>query len=164
LNELLAGNTATLLGTADGTQNGYVLIIDTGGRAYLYDPDPTKQSFEPVGKLPATQAYLNHTASLRSDGTVLATGGSLTRFVLHCGLVSFSEGGADLFAPESDGFTPTGGLIWPRDSQTATALLDGSILIAGGVQRTYAMFRGGLPPTPYCERTTTVLSSAEVFK
>jgi hypothetical protein len=164
-NELLTGNTATLLGAADGTQqNGYVLIIDTGGRAYLYYPDPTKQSFEPVGNLPATQAYLNHTASLRSNGTVLATGGYLARYIQNCGWVFLSKGGADLFAPESDGFTPTGSLIPPRDSQTATVLPDGTILIAGGVQRSYSVRCGGIPPTPYCARTTTVLSSAELFK
>jgi hypothetical protein len=163
-NWLLTANTGTLLGTADGALNGFALIIDTGGRGYLYDPDPTKQSIEQIGSLPLRQGYLNHTASLRSDGTVLVAGGSSGRFVLHCGLVSVSGGGADLFAPESEGFTPTGGLIQPRDSQTATALLDGTILVAGGVHRSYAFVRGGLPPTTYCERTKTVLSSAEVFK
>jgi len=163
-NELLTGNTATLLGTADGTLIGYGLIVDDGGRGYLYDPAPNAQSFEPVGSAPIRQGYLNHTASLRGDGTVLVAGGWTARFVLHCGLISFSEDGAYLFAPESEGFTPTGGLIQPRESHTATVLQDGTILIAGGVQRSYAMVRGGLPPTYYCERTTTVLPSAEVFK
>jgi len=164
-NELLAANTATLLGAADGTLNGYVLIVDASGRAYLYDPDPNTQSLDQVGSAPATQTYINHTASLRADGTVLITGGYVLRRILNCGWgVAVSAGGADLFAPESEGFTATGGLI-PRDSQTATVLLDGTILVAGGVKRSYKIVSGGLPPNPpYCQRTTTALSSAEVFQ
>jgi hypothetical protein len=160
LNELLAGNTATLLGSADGTLNGNVLVIDSGGNAYLYDPDPANQSFEPVGSAPAPQNYYGHTASLRNDGTVLLTGGSVFRH--DCGWRFVSAGGAALFAPEIEGFIATGGL--PRDSQTATVLLDGTILVAGGVNRTYEMVYGGPYRPPYCQGTSTVLSSAEVFK
>jgi hypothetical protein len=162
LNELLTNNTATLLGAADGTHNGYVLIIDNGGHAYLYDPDPNAQTFEPIGSLPATQNYINHTASLRSDGTVMVTGGSVFRRV--CGYRFLSEGGAYLFAPEIDGFIPTGGLLEPRDGQTATVLLDGTVLIAGGVRRSYTTVSGGPFRPPYCQSTATVLSSAELFK
>jgi hypothetical protein len=77
-----------------------------------------------------------------------------------------SDGGADLFAPESEGFTATGNLNTPRDSQTATVLQDGTILVAGGVHRDYTVGIRGWPPPGglVCTRTTTVLSSAELLK
>jgi hypothetical protein len=162
-NELLTSNTATLLGAADDPLNGYALIIDSGGRAYLYDPDTTLQSFEQIGSATGAQAYINHTASLRTDGTVLVAGGSVFRRVANCGYITLSEGGASLFAPEIEGFIATSSLV-PRDSQTATVLPDGSVLVAGGVQRSYQMVSGGPFRPPYCQRTATVLSSAEVFK
>ena len=92
-----------------------------------------------------------HTANLLSDGTVLAAGGY--RFG-RCGRGSgrFSGTAAALFAPESDGFTATGSLNASRYSHTATVLVDGSVLIAGGTEHSV------------CGASAVVLSSAELFK
>jgi hypothetical protein len=167
MSETRSGHTATLLGAADNSDNGDVLIIGTDGTADLYHPDT--QTFEQVGSLPSRQGpfpYSGHSASLRNDGTVLATGGTDRRFIFRCGLLARSDGGADLFAPESEGFTATGNLNTPRDSQTATVLQDGTILVAGGVHRDYTVGIRGWPPPGglVCTRTTTVLSSAELLK
>jgi putative Ig domain-containing protein len=157
------GHTATLLGAADGVQNGYVLIIGTSRSAELYDP--STRTFKRVGSfvgssggIPNRPAILGHTATLRKDGTTLAVGGDGYRgclvfpFIRGIGLVSSSN--AALFAPESDGFTVTGSLNTGRDRHTATMLPDGTVLIVGG---THHVFNG-------CTEHTTVLSSAELFK
>jgi hypothetical protein len=166
MSEVRSGHTATLLGAADAPQAGWVLIIGTDGSADLFRE--STQTFMPAGSLPNTQSYNGHTASLRSDGTVLATGGYFIRFNRSCSFwhAITSAGDAALFAPESDGFTPTGSLNMPRDTQTATVLLDGTVLVAGGVHRDYYVTSGrGIPPSPpYCVRTQVALSSAELFK
>jgi hypothetical protein len=157
-----SGHTATLLGAADKPDDGAVLVIGTDGTADLYHPDT--QTFEQVGSLPSRQGhfdYSGHTASLRNDGTVLATGGYAFRVNVFICVQYSSYGGADLFAPESEGFTATGSLNTPRENQTATVLQDGTILVAGGVHRAYNGRPSGYRPK--CT-LTTVLSSAELFK
>jgi WD40 repeat protein len=151
------GHTATALGVHDGTQNGDVLIVDVRGFADLYDP--STQTFTAVGSWsPPTRFHdsFAHTASLRSDGTVLAAGG----YAVGCTFATrTSSNAAALFAPESDGFTATGILNTSRDTHTATVLADGSVLIVGGTHHStiYIGFRG-------CFRRVGVLSSAELFK
>jgi hypothetical protein len=166
MSESRSGHTATLLGAADGVQNGYVLIIGTDSSADLYDPSTQTftrvGSFEtaPSGGLPFRQPVFAHTASLRSDGTVLAAGGYRNRI---CGFFNHSAGpvsgyGSALFAPESDGFTLTGSLNTPRDMHTATVLQNGAVLVVGGTQ--HSLLRLG----PGCLHRAVVLSSAELFK
>jgi WD40 repeat protein len=163
MTELSFSHTATLLGTAaNAVQNGDVLVIHVDGPAEIYDPGT--RTFARAGSLPATQYYNGHTASLRSDGTVLVAGLEVRRLGPPCSLLVNSTNGAYLFAPGSDGFTPTGSLNTPRDKQTATVLQDGTILVAGGVRSTATLFYRGAPPVPYCERATVVLSAAELFK
>jgi hypothetical protein len=168
MTEPRSGHTATLLGAADGAQNGYVLIIGTDGSADLYDP--STQVFTRVGSPPPYVASpflrqvngLGHAASLRTDGTVLTAGGEQRR---GCGFLNFgviSVNLAALFAPESDGFTYTGSLNTPRDTHTATLLQDGTVIIIGGLRRSQSVISGGIRPS--CLRLTTVLSSAELFK
>jgi hypothetical protein len=162
MTEPQSGHTATLLGAADGAQNGYVLIIGTDSSVDLYDPNT--QTFARVGSvasgpsngLPVKLPIAAHTASLRNDGTVRAAGGSRIGActVTRRGPISSSNGA--LFAPESDGFTLTGSLNTPRDSHTATVLQDGSVLVAGGTQHTLVRFFN-------CVARAAVLSSAEVF-
>jgi WD40 repeat protein len=159
MTEARTGHTATLLGAADGVQNGYVLIIGTSGSANLYDP--STRTFKRIGSFePGPSGYLPvlaHTASLRKDGTVLAAGGD---GVGRCfrGFGHVSRSGAALFAPESDGFTVTGSLNTSRDTHTATVLQDGTVLIVGGTHHSlFRLFYG-------CKLQATVLSSAELFK
>jgi len=155
-----SGHTATLLaGDSEAGQVGDVLIVGTDGSADLYHPDT--EMFTRVGSLytAVPQASAAHTASLRSDGTVLVTGGRMIRICRSSAsfVAPVSKSGSAVFAPESDGFTVTGSLNTPRDSHTATVLDDGSILVAGGTHNSaFVLFR--------CTPRATVLSSAELFK
>ena len=159
MTEARTGHTATLLGSADGAQNGSVLIIGPDGSAELYEP--STETFARVGSLQHIGSLsVAATASLRNDGTVLVAGGagSGTCRTLNGGYLHYriSLSDAELFAPESDGFTVTGSLNVPRDTDTATVLLDGSVLVIGGYRH----------PTNCLESyyNRFVLSSAEVFK
>ncbi len=154
MSEPRSGHTATLLGSADSTQDGDVLIIGTDGTADLYSPGT--EAFEQIGSLPVRRPpSYRHTASLRNDGTVLAAGGGIVFWR------PASSSAAALFAPESDGFTPTASLTTSRYAHTATVLADGTVLIAGGTHTTYKCV--GFP-FPTCRTYTTTLSSAELFK
>jgi WD40 repeat protein len=158
-----SGHTATLLTAgSEAGQTGDVLIVGTDGSADLYAP--TTETFTRVGSLNTAlpQASAGHTASLRTDGTVLVTGG---RYVRICRsptsfVASVSKPGSAVFAPESDGFTVTGPLQTARDSHTATVLDDGSVLVIGGIDnRTFIT----LFPSR-CVHQMAVLASAELFK
>ena len=140
MSEGRSGHTATLL--ADGT----VLVTGTNYTAELFSPGT--KTFSAVGQL---STGVGATATLRNDGTgtVLVAGGR--------GRNSYAT--AELFAPESGGFVPTGSLITPRDGHTATLLLDGSVLITGGTDHERRCGRGGCGPS-----IDTLLSSAELFK
>jgi hypothetical protein len=154
MTEPRSGQTATLLAARDGAQDGYVLIIGTDGTADLYNP--ATEAFEHVGSLvPPGQPWIRHTASLRSDGTVLAAGGYFGQW-WHDTLQSRQD--AALFAPLSNAFTVTGSLGHSRDSHTATVLQDGTVIIIGGLER----YPEGCHFV--CTQVTVVLSSAELFR
>jgi hypothetical protein len=124
--------TSTLL------QNGKVLI--TGGFSFdagtspplisaeLYDPP--NGSFAPTGSM--SEARGAHTATLLSSGRVLIVGGGNT----GGGEPPFAGDGsatAEVYDPSTETFTPTGNMSTARIGQTATLLLDGKVLIAGGI-------------------------------
>ena len=76
---------------------------------------------------------------------------------------------AELFGPESGGFTAAAAALQtPRDGHTATTLPGGAVLFAGGTQHAvtglhrYPIWCSSSQPLP--RQTTTVLSSAELFK
>jgi hypothetical protein len=162
MTEARSGHTATLLGAADGAQNGYVLTVGTDSSVDLYNPNT--QTFTRVGSvasgpsngLPVKLPLAAHTASLRNDGTVLAAGGFRIGACTFLRRGPISSANGALFAPESDGFTLTGSLNTPRDSHTATVLQDGTVLVVGGTQHTLVRFFN-------CFARTTVLSTAELF-
>src|SRR5260221_7535151 len=137
MSEGRAGHTATLL--ADGT----VLVTGLDNTAELFSPGT--ETFSVLGDTHPTG--FGATATLR-NGTVLVAGG----------INGVSQTTAEVFAPESGGFVPTGSLITPRGGHTATLLLDGSVLITGGTDHERRCGRGG------CHGTDTVLSTAELFK
>ncbi len=141
MSEGRSGHTATLLG--DGT----VLVTGMDNTAELFSPGT--ETFAVVGQL---ETGSGATATLRNDGTVLVAGGRYR--------VSLAT--AQLFAPESGGFVPTGSLITPRDGHTATLLADGTVLITGGTSHMRVCWggRGGYG----CSGSNTVLSSAELLK
>jgi WD40 repeat protein len=152
MSEGRSGHTATLL--LDGT----VLVTGTDNSAELFSPGTG--TFSVVGEL-LTQGS-GTTATLRKDGTVLVAGGRIVRFSgsAHQFRAENSIAAAELFATESEGFTATGSLRTPRDGHTATLLVDGTVLVAGGATHSYNCRPGGC----WGGMTPVVLSSAELFK
>jgi hypothetical protein len=142
MSEGRAGHTATLLA------NGTVLVTGTDNTAELFSPGTGTFSVLGAMSMPGSGT----TATLRNDGTVLIAGG-------RGGSRGQSQPRAELFAPESGGFVGTGQLGAARDGHAATLLADGSVLITGGTNHTYHCVRGW-----GCGSSTTVLSSAELFK
>jgi WD40 repeat protein len=119
-------HTATLL------SNGKVLVAggnnDSGSSlasAELYDPA--------VGTWTATrdmsEARVFHTATALTNGLILVAGGSVYDYGWDSGVRLAS---AELFNPATGTWTSTGPLINPRSGHTATLLLDGRVLVAGG--------------------------------
>jgi hypothetical protein len=157
MTEPRSGHTATLLEAADGVQNGHVLIIGGDGTADLYSP--SAETFARIGSLlPSMRPSYRHTASLLNDGTVLVAGGYNFIQIDSCQVPS-AQNAAALFAPESDGFTaPTGTLTVARDTHTATALEDGTVLVVGGIQQTFTQ------SGTQCVVTNGILDQAELFQ
>ena len=173
------GHTATALGAQDLGQNGDVLMVGADGSTDLFDPGT--QKFTAVGSVhpPLAVGIASHSATLRNDGTVLVAGGyaqvlTYRRYFrglpwhTYCfpgGILPRSTGMSALFAAESDGFTPTTNYLnTARDGHTATVLGDGSVLIVGGVEQQlgFSSHLSCLPTGP--PHSTTVLSSAELFR
>lgn len=116
-------HTATLL------LDGRVLI--TGGSdtfqhavasAELYDP--TTGTFTATGSMTTARAF--HTATLLLDGRVLINGGNDQGWAYH------TLASAEIYDPTTGKFSPTGSMAAARNVHTATLLVDGRVLIAGG--------------------------------
>jgi len=122
------GHTATLL------FDGRVLI--TGGEA-ASGVTASTEIFEPLGNAGfgsfTAQANMNavragHSATLRSDGSVLIAGGMFDP-------TNPATATAEMFNPATSTFAMIGNMITPRQGHLATPLNDGRILVIGG--RTY---------------------------
>jgi WD40 repeat protein len=131
--------TSTLL------QNGGVLI--TGGFSFdssacdqngnspavasaeIYDP--SNGSFAPTGSMAEVRG--GHTATLLTNGKVLIAGGDNTEGdMLPFFLPGDSSVTAEVYDSATGRFTFTGNMVTPRVGQTATLLVNGDVLIAGG--------------------------------
>jgi WD40 repeat protein len=130
-------HTATLL------QDGKVLIA--GGETYdearsaeLYDPNTG--TFAPTGSL--VTSHVIATATLLLDGRVLIVGGWELRdgstWDPYDGSNRVVSASAELYDPKTGTFTRTGSLAQARYYHTATRLLDGRVLIAGGALGDFA--------------------------
>ena len=127
------GHSATLL--ADGT----VLVAGgTGPRgteeaalyaAERFDPATGQWTAAP----PMSDARTGHQAVLLPDGRVLVVGGLLrTGGEAATGGRGTALASCELFDPESGAWVPAAPLGTPRAGHTATLLLDGTVLVAGG--------------------------------
>jgi WD40 repeat protein len=129
------GHTATLL------QDGHVLLVGgTGTGAYndttpasaeLYDPKTGKFI---LGGSMTTRRWSGHTATLLKDGRVLIEGGNASS-VQEVPLAS-----AELYDPKTGRFSTTGSMAVGRDTQSATLLLDGRVLVVGGDDHTAELY------------------------
>jgi hypothetical protein len=127
LNTPRFGATATLL--ADGR----VLVVGGFGpganmlprlnTAELYDP--STGTFSETGSMIAPR--VGHTATLLSSGKVLIAGGTDSNAGGGAAIVN-----AELYDPSNDTFSTTGSMLSERAQHTATLLLSGEVLIAGG--------------------------------
>jgi N-acetylneuraminic acid mutarotase len=119
-----AWHTATLL------QNGKVLVaggaangnVDITNTAELYDPNTETWSLS--GSL--SGARYGQTATLLQDGRVLVAGGT------DDGDLASTLASAELYDPATGTWKSTGSLGTNRIFHTATLLLSGKVLIAGG--------------------------------
>jgi Galactose oxidase, central domain/Kelch motif len=119
--------------TATALANGPVLI--TGGTVPSAEggPEKTAQLFDPTtGQFSATgvmsDGRTGHTATLLADGKVLIAGGN-DFFAGSGGTVSTAE----VYDPGTGTFAATGSMTVARERHTATALLDGTVLVTGGL-------------------------------
>jgi hypothetical protein len=116
--------------------NGLVLIA--GGRgnrsfgmtAELYDP--RGGTFTATSNMVAERSY--HTATMLPNGLVLIAGGDYFTGGLGAG-GSGTTAAAELYDPDAGTFAATGSMTVPREFHTATMLLDGKVLIAGGANQ-----------------------------
>jgi hypothetical protein len=74
----------------------------------------------------------NHSATLLQDGTVLIAGGESVACNQPGCMFSGTEASAEVFDPSTGGFTPTANMSARRAGHSATALNDGTVLVAGG--------------------------------
>ena len=117
-------STATLL------TNGNVLVAGgTGDFGTSYNGeiyDPSKEQFTLAGNMGSARAA--HTATLLRDGTILVAGGFTFSFIGDA-----VSGTAELYNPATATFISVGDMTSSRPhGHTATLLMDGRVLIAGG--------------------------------
>ena len=120
------GLTATLL------TNGLVLLTGGWGEdcgffasAELYDVVTGR--FTATGSM--SRRRTDHSATLLPDGTVLIAGG-VSCDPQQC--ISTIDASTEVFDPSAGSFTPTAMMSVGRDGHSATALDDGTVLVAGG--------------------------------
>ncbi|HVS88720.1 MAG TPA: kelch repeat-containing protein [Candidatus Acidoferrum sp.] len=126
MNVARAQHSATLL------PSGKVLIIGgTDGASQVFASaeiyDPATGTFTPTGNMAASRSL--HTATLLPNGQVLITGGSSTTPTFT------PQATAELYAPSSGTFTPTGSMFFPRGDHAAKLLPNGKVLIVGTAGR-----------------------------
>ena len=167
-----AEHTATLL------EDGRVLIA--GGTnsigldsAEIYDPATGK--FSPTGSM--TTARQNHAATLLKDGRVLILGGTANGVTGPFGTLASAE----LYNPATGKFSATGSMTTARGGPTATLMLDGRVMVIGGVDEsskalnsaeiydpasaTFGAAGAGIPgiPETAASRTATLLSDGTLL-
>jgi len=109
-----------------GRLNAFKAVCDVQVLNCAPTPPPQpSNTWKSVG--PMTTERADHTATLLKDGRVLITGGFKGAGNSFTVLDS-----AEIFNPNNNTFTSVGNMTTPRTFHTATLLLDGRVLIAGG--------------------------------
>jgi len=139
--------TAALSGSGSNFGSGADPTCDTISIIWGGNTNGTSSSgtsaFVPTGTMYQPRAA--HTATLLSDGTVLVVdGGQLDIDDL---LVSIPS--AEVFDPSQGKFSATGTPCIARELHTATLLMNGKVLIAGGTR--FSGYPTWLPATPIAE-------------
>jgi hypothetical protein len=116
-------HTATLL------DDGTVLIVGgQNGSTYLASAEiyhPDTKMFEVVGSMAMGRSF--HTATKLADGRVLITGGQIA----NC-CTNWESNTAEFYTPAAKSFTSAGTMTATRRQHTATRLVDGRVVLAGG--------------------------------
>jgi Kelch motif len=105
--------------TATRLQDGRVLVVGVGDISMRYTAelyDPRTGTWSATGDPITPTLYGSQSATLLADGRVLVADG----------------GSAELFDPVRGSWSATGNMIAERSYSTATRLLDGTVLVAGG--------------------------------
>lgn len=145
-----SGDTATLL--PDGRvlmAGGYSASGSVLASAELYDPK--SGAFSSTGSMATARA--GHTATLLPDGRVLVAGGTDS---VDDGIAANILASAELYDPLTGSFSRAGSMATARQSQTATLLRDGRVLLAGGAD--------GLTHPGPGNMTAVALPSAELYQ
>jgi WD40 repeat protein len=127
-------------GTATGLNDGRVLVMEffsgpthghANGVAQLYDSNSGTFGYASGNSAPVHSGRGRHTATLRSDGTVLVAGGGFVDWLQETQPPAVTAS-AELFDPISGTFVATDDMVVAREYHTATLLTDGDVLITGG--------------------------------
>jgi hypothetical protein len=123
------GHTATLLASGKVLFTGGFAMANVNqqasGLASAEIYDPATGTFSPSGGMATARG--GHTATLLQDGRVLVTGGFMT-----AGPAATVASSAELYDPSTGMFTSAGKMTTTREEHTATLLMGGQVLIAGG--------------------------------
>jgi hypothetical protein len=134
-----ATSTWTSAGAIGAVASGFGLtlltdgrVLRTGGFTGAVAPLATAELFDPTtGSWTSTAAMVTarfgHSAVLLTDGRLLVAGGT-TATPTGLGAVATAE----LYQPSTAQWTATGALATARTNHSATRLLDGRVLVAGG--------------------------------
>jgi hypothetical protein len=125
-----------LLHSATTLATGKVLVAGGCQGGNLVDcvhPHASAETFDPLtGKwssaAPMPDARVEHTATLLADGRVLVVGGHSICRVASCAILS----SADLYDPDKNAWESLREMGQHRLGHTATLLLNGQLLVAGG--------------------------------
>ena len=130
------GTARTLGATATELLSGEILVVGGQGNSTSFDSsylrsaelyDPRSDRWTPTGSMIEDRAS-GHTATLLRDGRVLLVGGECG----ECTSTTFSTNTAEIYDPRTGAWSQTPSMSVPRYRHTATLLLDGRVLVAGG--------------------------------